>query len=109
VQALVTAQNVLVDCVEHTKTFRVPISAQFRFYLCRTNFCCLAGLPAFDFQTEPLVMVVAGISGEPFFAAKAFAATVFVFHTKHQPCPYADTIKKLNFVSSLKNWNRNAC
>jgi hypothetical protein len=33
---------------------------------------CLAGLQAFNFQTEPLVMVVAGIGGKQSFAASAF-------------------------------------
>ncbi len=40
----------------------------------------LTGLPAFDFQTELLVMVVAGIGGEPLFAGKASATALFVFH-----------------------------
>ena len=51
----------------------------------------LAGFAATCCFAKPLVMVVAGISGEPFFTAKAFAARVLVFYTKHQPCPYADT------------------
>jgi hypothetical protein len=51
----------------------------------------LAGCAATCPLAEPLVMMIAGIGGEPLFAAKAFAATVFVFHTKHQPCLYADT------------------
>jgi len=42
---------------------------------------CLAGLPAFDFQTEPLVMMVAGIGGKPLFTALAFP--LMVFHKKH--------------------------
>ena len=69
----------------------------------------LAGFAATCPLAEPLVMMIAGIGGEPLFAAKAFAARGLVFHTKHQPCLYADTAKKLNFVSGLKNWNRNVC
>jgi hypothetical protein len=46
---------------------------------------CLAGLPAFDFQTEPLVMMVAGIGGKPFIAAAAFS--LMVFHKKHHRKP----------------------
>jgi hypothetical protein len=42
---------------------------------------CLAGLSALEFQTELLVMVVAGIGGEPFFTATTFAAVMF--HFKH--------------------------
>jgi len=42
---------------------------------------CLAGLPAFNFQTEPLVMVVAGIGDKPLFATSAFS--LMVFHKKH--------------------------
>jgi hypothetical protein len=41
----------------------------------------LTGLSAFKFQTELLVMVVAGIGGEPFFTATTFAAVMF--HFKH--------------------------
>ena len=51
----------------------------------------LAGFAATCPLAKPLVMVVAGISGEPFFAKMTFTATAFVFHTKHQPCSYADT------------------
>jgi hypothetical protein len=46
-----------------------------------------ARFPAADFGAEPLVMMITGISGEPLFAAKAFAAEVFVFHTKHHHLP----------------------
>jgi len=42
---------------------------------------CLAGLPAFNFQTEPLVIVVAGIGDKPLFATSAFS--LMVFHKKH--------------------------
>jgi hypothetical protein len=42
---------------------------------------CLAGLPAFNFQTEPLVMMVAGIGDKPLFATSAFS--LMVFHKKH--------------------------
>jgi hypothetical protein len=41
---------------------------------------CLAGLPAFNFQTELLVMVVPGIGDEAFFTAKASAAASFEAH-----------------------------
>src|ERR1043166_2272909 len=40
-------------------------------------------LPTTWSRTKPLVMVVAGIGGEPFFAATTFSAAVFVSHTKH--------------------------
>ena len=43
----------------------------------------LAGFAATCPLAEPLVMMIAGIGGEPLFAAKAFAATVFLLHTKH--------------------------
>jgi hypothetical protein len=46
---------------------------------------CLAGLPAFNFQTEPLVMVVAGIGDKPLFATSAFS--LMVFHKKHHRKP----------------------
>jgi hypothetical protein len=45
----------------------------------------LAGLAATCSRAEPLVMMIAGISGEPFFAAKAFA--VAAFHIKHHRMP----------------------
>ena len=55
------------------------------FFVCRFRLPTLlarrlAGLPAFDFQTKLLVMMVAGISGEPLFAGKASATALFVFH-----------------------------
>jgi len=46
-----------------------------------------AGFPAAGFGAEQLVMMIAGVSGEPLFAARAFSATVFVFHTKHHHLP----------------------
>jgi hypothetical protein len=46
---------------------------------------CLAGLPAFDFQTEPLVMVIARIGGKQSFAAAAFS--LMAFHKKHHRKP----------------------
>jgi hypothetical protein len=46
---------------------------------------CLAGLPAFDFQTELLVMVIAGIGGKPLFTALAFS--LMAFHIKHHRKP----------------------
>jgi len=46
-----------------------------------------AGLAAASPCAKPLVMVIAGIGGEPFFAAKAFATMVFLFHTKHHRRP----------------------
>jgi hypothetical protein len=46
---------------------------------------CLAGLPAFDFQTELLVMVIAGIGGKPLFTALAFP--LMAFHIKHHRKP----------------------
>jgi hypothetical protein len=45
----------------------------------------LAGLPAFNFQTEPLVMLVAGIGGKPLFAALAFS--LMAFHKKRHRKP----------------------
>jgi hypothetical protein len=46
---------------------------------------CLASLPAFDFQTELLVMVVAVIGGKPLFAALAFP--LMAFHIKRHRKP----------------------
>jgi hypothetical protein len=60
-----------------------PVALVYRFGLPLFLARCFAGFPAANFGAEPLVMMITGISGEPFFAAKAFAATVFVFHTKH--------------------------
>jgi hypothetical protein len=45
----------------------------------------LAGLPAPDFQTEPLVMMIAGIGGEPLIATQAFP--LMAFHIKHHRKP----------------------
>jgi hypothetical protein len=45
----------------------------------------LAGLPAFDFLTELLVMVVAGIGGKPLFTTAAFP--LMAFHIKHHGKP----------------------
>jgi len=47
----------------------------------------LAGLAATCLCAETLVMVIARIGGEPFFAATAFAAMAFVFHKKHHRQP----------------------
>jgi hypothetical protein len=41
----------------------------------------LAGLAAARLRTEPLVMMITRIGGEPFFTATAFAA--MAFHIKH--------------------------
>jgi hypothetical protein len=46
---------------------------------------CLAGLPAFHFQTESLVMVIAGIGGKPLFTA--LALPLMAFHIKHHRKP----------------------
>jgi hypothetical protein len=40
----------------------------------------LAGLPALNFQTEPLVMVIAGIGGKPLFTAETFLETMLELH-----------------------------
>ena len=45
----------------------------------------LAGLPAADFQAEPLVVMIAGIGGEPLFAVQALP--LMAFHVKHQRKP----------------------
>jgi hypothetical protein len=47
----------------------------------------LAGFAATRPRAKSLVMMVARISGEPFFTAKAFATMVFLFHTKHHRQP----------------------
>jgi hypothetical protein len=60
---------------------------------------CLAGLPAFSFQTEPLVMVVAGIGGKPIFAASAFS--LMMFHKNTTESRYAGSTKKLKIRSSV--------
>jgi hypothetical protein len=41
----------------------------------------LARFPAAHFGAEPLVMMIAGIGGEPFFTARAPA--MMAFHIKH--------------------------
>jgi hypothetical protein len=41
--------------------------------------------PAFNFQTEPLVMMIAGIGGKPLFAASA--SSLMAFHIKHHRKP----------------------
>jgi hypothetical protein len=62
-----------------------PVATVCRFGLPPLLARCLADLPAFNFQTEPLVMVVAGIGDEPFFAAAAFS--LMAFHIKHHRKP----------------------
>jgi hypothetical protein len=64
-----------------------PVLLVYRFRLPPLLARCLTGFPAADFSAEPLVMVVAGIGGEPFFAAKAPASALFVFHLKHRQLP----------------------
>ena len=58
----------------------------------------LAGLAATCLRAEPLVMVIARIGGEPFFATMTFAAMAFVFHKKHHRQP--------QFGHDLKNWHK---
>jgi hypothetical protein len=73
----------------HTKTYNFlpPLLAR-----------CLAGPPAFDFLTELLVMVVAGIDGKLLFAALAFP--LMVFHIKHHRKPHCWHNYKVKMRSS---------
>jgi hypothetical protein len=73
-----------------------PVLLVCRFRLPPLLARCLAGLPAFDFQTEPLVMVVAGIGGKPLFAASAFP--LMAFHMKHHRKPLCCHNKKLHAI-----------
>jgi hypothetical protein len=82
----------LPDSIHFIRAAPVFLVCRFRLppFLAR----CLAGLPAFDFQTEPLVMVVAGIGGKPFFAALAFS--LMAFHIKHHRKPLCWHNSKIN-------------
>ena len=60
---------------------------------------CLAGLPAFDFQTEPLVMVIAGIGGKPLFTAETFLETMLVLHLQCSPDAVESTSSMANDFS----------
>jgi hypothetical protein len=73
-----------------------PVLLVCRFRLPPLLARCLAGLPAFDFQTELMVMMVAGIGGKPLFAASAFP--LMAFHMKHHRKPLCCHNKKLRAI-----------